>query len=40
MFRTGEQVEIAHFVKHLSNDFTSGQGILLFGGQEWMANVF
>jgi hypothetical protein len=24
----------------LSNDFTNGQGIRLFGGQEWMANLF
>jgi len=33
-------VEIVQLVQHLSNDFTNGQGIRLFGGQEWMANLF
>jgi hypothetical protein len=27
-------------LSHLSNDFTNGQGIRLFGGQEWMPNLF
>jgi hypothetical protein len=35
-----QYVEIVQLVQHLSNDFTNGQGIRLFGGQEWMPNLF
>ena len=35
-----QYVETVRVVQHLSNDLTNGQGIRLFGGQEWLANVF